>query len=83
MRRMGWDKVRMTPMEHSPQHALDPTWTAATSWGGPLDDLEFALDPTGDWYDETVHGEVMELTDDIPKVTQPKKGKRSKVSVSN
>ena len=82
-RRVARDKVWAAPVERSPQHVSDPTWTSATSWGGPLDDPELALDPTGDWYDEAVYREVMEPTDDIRMAPQRRKGKRSKVSVSN
>jgi hypothetical protein len=74
---IGWT----APPERSLQHTSDLAWMTATSWRGPPDDLELALDPTGDWYDETVDGEVMELTDVIPVIALPKK-KRSKVSVS-
>jgi hypothetical protein len=68
--------------ERSLQHASDKAWMTATSWGGPPDDPELALDPNGDWYDEMVDAEVMEQTDVNPVVALPKK-KRSKVSVSN
>jgi hypothetical protein len=74
--------IRTAPPERSLQHASDKAWMTATSWGGPPDDPELALDPTGDWYDEMVDGEVMEPTDVNPVVALPKK-KRSKVSVSN
>jgi hypothetical protein len=76
-REMFWT----TPMEYSPQdqHTSDPTWMAATSWGGLTNDPELTLDPTGDWYDEMVDGEVMNPTKDIPMATLPKK-KRSNVS---
>jgi hypothetical protein len=66
------------PPDRSLQHTSDKAWMTATSWEGPPDDPELALDPTGDWYDQMVDGEVMEL----PVVALPKK-KRSKVSVSN
>jgi hypothetical protein len=74
--------ARTAPSERSLQHASDKAWMTATSWGGPSDDPELALDPTGDWYNEMVDGEVMELTNVNPVVALPKK-KRSKVSVSN
>jgi hypothetical protein len=84
MRRVGRETLWTIPMERSPQHqhTSDPTWTAATSWGGPTDDPELALDPTGDWYNEMVDGEVMNPTEDIHVAALPKK-KRSKVSVSD
>lgn len=69
------------PPERSLLHASDKAWMTATSWGGPPDDPELALDLTGDWYNEMVDREVMEPTDDNP-VALPKK-KRSKVSVSD
>lgn len=78
--RVSLNMARTAPPERSLQHASDKAWMTATSWGGPPDDPELALDPTGDWYNEMVEGEVMELTD--PVVALPKK-KRSKVSVSN
>ena len=74
--------ARTAPPERSLQHASDKAWMAATSWEGPSDDPELALDPTDDWYNEMVDGEIMELTDINPIVALPKK-KRSKVSVSN
>jgi len=74
--------ARTAPPDRSLQHASDKAWMTATSWDGPPDDPELALDPTGDWYDEMVDGEVMELTDVNPVVALPKK-KRTKVSVSN
>jgi len=84
LRRVGRDMVWTAPAERSPQHTSDPTWTTATSWE-PLDDPEFALDPSGEWYDDVVSGEVMEGNDDIPMAALPKrqKKKKSKVSVSN
>jgi hypothetical protein len=84
MRRVARETLWTTPTERSPQHQYtsDPTWMAATSWGGPTDDPELALDPTGDWYDETVDREVMNPTEDIQMAALPKK-KRSKVSVSD
>ena len=84
MRRVARETNWTTPMERSPQyqHTSDPTWMTATCWGGPIDDPELALDPTGDWYDETVDGEVMNPTEDIEVAALPKK-KRSKVSVSD
>ena len=72
--------ARTAPLERSLQQASDKTWMTATSWGGPPDDPELALDPTGDWYDEMVDGEVMELVDFNPAIALPKK--KSKVSVS-
>jgi hypothetical protein len=74
--------ARTAPPDRSLQHASDKAWMTATSWEGPPDDPELALDPNGDWYDQMVDGEVMELTDANPFVALPKK-KRSKVSVSN
>lgn len=60
--------VGMTaPPERSLQHASDKkAWMTATSWGGPPNDPELALDPTGNWYNEMVDGEVMELLDVNP-----------------
>ena len=75
--------ARTAPPERSLQHSSDKAWITATSWGGPPDDPELALDPTGDWYDEMVDGEVMELTDVNPVIALPTKKKRNKVSVSN
>ena len=83
MRRVARETNWTTPMECSPQYQYtsDPTWMAATSWGGPTNDPELALDPTGDWYDEMVDGEVMNSTKDIDEAALRKK--RSKVSVSD
>jgi hypothetical protein len=80
--RVNLNMARTAPPERSLQHASDKAWVTATSWEGPPDDPEVALDPTSDWYNEMVEGEVMELTDISPVVALPKK-KRSKVSVSN
>ena len=83
LQRVYRDTAWTAPPECSLQQAFkDTTWTTATSWGGPPDDPELALDPTGDWYDETLDREVMEMMDVVPVVALPKK-KRSKVSVSN
>ena len=83
LQRVYWDTAWTAPPEHSLQQAFkDTTWTTATSWGGPPDDPELALDPTGNWYDETLDREVMEMMDVVPVAALPKK-KRSKVSVSN
>ena len=54
----------------------------AASWL-PVDDPHFALDPSGEWYDEAVEGDVIQdhISVDAP-TTQPKKRVQSKVSVS-
>ncbi|KDR74714.1 hypothetical protein GALMADRAFT_70522 [Galerina marginata CBS 339.88] len=58
-------------------HHSDDSWQQVSSWAPP-DDLEFALDPNGDLYNEVLEGEVM--PDDSPPPAQKKK--RSMVSVN-
>ena len=82
LQRVACDTVWTAPAERSPHHDLDPTWMSASSWGEPIDDPDLALDPSSDWYDEVVSGEVMQTNDHIPTVASLKKQKRSKVSVS-
>lgn len=53
------------------------TWTSGDSWA-PEENLEFALDPDGEWYDEQVEAPVAEAIKVRPKL----KTKKSKVSVS-
>ena len=54
------------PAKCSPQHEADhQMWNSAASWL-PVDDLQFVLDPDGEWYNEAVYGVVME--DNSPSV---------------
>lgn len=83
LRRIG-NELLTTPAERSPQHEVDSTWNSAASWL-PVDDPQFALDPTGEWYDEVVDSDVMQdhIAMDGPAfATRPKARVRSKVSVS-
>jgi hypothetical protein len=60
----------------------DDVWKSTESWK-PVDDPEFALDPDGAWYDETVEQPVMQ--EGCPSVDgsgQRGKKLKSKVSVS-
>ena len=76
------NEVLTAPTERSPHEADNHTWNSASSWL-PADDAQFALDPDGEWYDEVVHGEVMEdiFPPDRPPSAKPKKRLWSKVSV--
>lgn len=83
LRRVG-NELLTTPSEWFPQQEVDHAWNSATSWL-PVDDLHFALDPNGEWYDEVVDRDVMQdhITVDGPALaTRPKTRVRSKVSVS-
>ena len=44
------NELLTAPTKRSLQHD-DQTWNLASSWL-PADDLQFALDPDGEWYDE-------------------------------
>lgn len=62
------------PIETS-KSFLPSTWTYGSSWA-PDDDLEYALDPDDEWYDEVLEADVMD------EVIMPKtKKKRSEASV--
>ena len=76
------NELLTAPAKRSLQHD-DQTWNSASSWL-PTDDLQFALDPDGEWYDEVVDGGVMEDTfplNQLASTPQPKKWPWSKVSV--
>ena len=60
-------------------HKPDEHWRKATSWA-PLDDPNFALDPSDEWYNEAVEAPVMHVPEPGAAVAQ--KRKRSKASVS-
>ena len=47
------------PTEHEPQHEANSAFDSASDWL-PIDNLQFALDPDGAWYDEAVIGDVMD-----------------------
>jgi hypothetical protein len=57
-------------------HVIPESRWGTLTWE-PEDNLEYALDPDGDWYDEAVEADVMEETGPITK----QKKQRSKVSV--
>lgn len=60
----------------------DDVWKSTESWT-PVDDPEFALDPDGAWYDETVEQPVMqEGRPGIDGSSQRSKKLKSKVSIS-
>jgi len=59
----------------------EDTWKSTDSWK-PVDDPEFALDPDGSWYDETVEQSVMqEVHPGVDDSGQMSKKSKSKVSV--
>ena len=74
LKRVG-DGICTAALPRDPHHGT--SWNSIYSWDPP-DDLEFALDPNRDLYDELVEGNVME---EHPAPDNPKK-KQSKVSVS-
>ena len=72
--------LRSEPPAPIPQTDTD-SWATTLSWSPP-DDPSFALDPSGELYDEVVESNAM---DDAPPkaLTAKKKNARSTVSVSN
>lgn len=68
--------IHTAALPRDPHHGT--SWNSVYSWDPP-DDLEFALDPDGDLYDDLVEGNVME---EHPAPDNPSKKKRSRVSVS-
>jgi hypothetical protein len=62
-------------------HKSDEYWRATTSWA-PLDDPNFALDPHGAWYNESVDAPIMQDADPAVETVEQKNKLRSKVAVS-
>jgi hypothetical protein len=75
--------VRTAPMERLRQSDVDHAWNSASSLL-PIDDPEYALEPDGEWYDEALGADVMDLPISVETPTptaQKKKPTRSNVSV--
>ncbi|KAF9551575.1 hypothetical protein CPC08DRAFT_738301 [Agrocybe pediades] len=60
---------------------VNPSWETATAWE-PIDDPNYSLDPSTEYYDAAVDGEVFQVIDDEQSTAKPKKKyKQSRVSV--
>ncbi|KDR65407.1 hypothetical protein GALMADRAFT_148720 [Galerina marginata CBS 339.88] len=69
--------LKTAPLLRMPEHATG-SWSRVSEWTLP-DDAEFALDPTGDSYDEALEMDVMD-EDGKPSASEANGKKRSKVS---
>ncbi|KAF8069293.1 hypothetical protein FPV67DRAFT_1415377 [Lyophyllum atratum] len=72
-RRVG-NSSRVVESQRSPQRGRT-SWLVGSRWE-PEDDMELALDPNGDWYDEALDAPVME--DPPTHKVQPKKKKHAR-----
>ena len=78
--RVGKESLSV-PTERLVLREADEAWNSAVSWL-PVDDPQYALDPNGEWYDETLEGGVMEGFDDHSATAAAKGKKRIRSGVS-
>ena len=78
--RVGKESLSV-PTERVVVREADEAWNSAVSWL-PVDDPQYALDPDGEWYDETLEGGVMEGLDDHSAAVAAKGKKRIRSGVS-